>query len=168
LHAPAAIKCSKSPTQIREDPKFLSTSDQVYDEGICFFSKSGEQIANYPKQHSVNLTAKHQDANKWFKPMARILKNLRGKLIDERMITSGTAPSYFLEGLLYNVPVDKFTTSYVDCFINSINWIQEADKSKFVCANEQYYLLREDSTVSWRASKCDEFLAATIELWKQW
>jgi hypothetical protein len=100
--------------------------------------------------------------------MARILKNLRGKLVDEKLIASGLAPSYYLEGLLYNVPNDKFTTSYVDCFVNSINWIQEADKSKFLCANEQYYLLRENSSVSWRASKCDEFLAATVELWKQW
>lgn len=36
----------------------------------------------------------------------------------------GIAPSYYLEGLLYNVPNDKFTTSYQDCFINTMNWIQ--------------------------------------------
>lgn len=154
--------------QYRRYHKFLSTSDQLYDEGICFFSKSGEQIANYPKHHSRNLTAKHQNTNQWFKPMARVLKNLRCKLIDEKVIASDIAPSYYLEGLLYNVPDDKFTTSYEDCFVNCISWIQEADRSKFVCANEQYLLLWEDSPVTWRASKCDEFLAAAIELWNQW
>jgi|SRR6266571_1481824 len=154
--------------QYRRYHKFLSISDQLYDEGICFFSKSGEQIANYPKYHSNNLATKHQNTQKWFKPMARVLKNLRGRLIDEKVIASGVAPSYYLEALLYNVPGDKFTTSYENCFVNSISWIQEADRSKFVCANEQYYLLRENSPVTWRASKCDEFIAAAVELWNQW
>ena len=154
--------------QYRRYHKFLSTSDQLYDEGICLFDKSGVQIANYPKYHSRNLTTKHQTTNQWFKPMARILKNLRCKLIDEKMIASDIAPSFYLEGLLYNVPKDKFTTGYGDCFVNGIKWIQEADKSKFVCANEQYYLLRDNSPVTWRASKCDEFLSAAVELWNQW
>jgi len=154
--------------QYRRYHKFLSTSDQRYDEGICFFSSSSQQIANYPKHHSDNLTTKHQNTQKCFKPMARVLKNLRGKLIDEKMIASGIAPSYYLEGLLYNVPDEQFTASYIDCFVNCINWIHEADRSNFVCANEQYYLLRENSPVTWQASKCDEFIAAAVELWNQW
>ena len=104
----------------------------------------------------------------WFKPMVRVFKNLRGKLIAEDMIANNVAPSYYLEGLLYNVPNEKFTTSYEDCFVSCIDWIQQADRSKFVCANEQYYLLREDSPVTWRAAKCDEFLEAAIKLWSQW
>jgi hypothetical protein len=147
---------------------FLGLSNQAFDEGICFFSGAGECIANYPKQHSTNCTAKHQNTQNWFKPMVRALKNLRGKLIYENMIGNGVAPSYYLEGLLYNVPNDKFRTSYEDCFVNFINWIKQADRSKFVCVNEQYYLLREDSPVTWRAAKCDEFLEATIKLWNQW
>ena len=100
--------------------------------------------------------------------MVRVIKNLRGKLIAEKMIASDVAPSYHLEGLLYNVPNDKFNAGYEDCFINAINWIKKADRSKFVSANEQYYLLWEDSPVTWRASKCDEFLAAAVKLWNQW
>lgn len=154
--------------QYRRYHRFLSLSDQRYDEGICFFSGSGVEIVNYPKYHSSNLTTKHQNTGKWFKPMVRVFKNLRGKLIAENLIASGVAPSYYLEGLLYNVPDDKFTASYEECFINCINWIQKADRSKFVCANEQYYLLWEDSPVTWRPSKCDEFLVATVKLWNQW
>ncbi len=146
----------------------MSISDQLFDEGICFFSKSGEKIANYPKYHSDNLTTKHKNSQKWFKPMARVLKNLRGKLIDEKMIAGGVAPSYYLEGLLCNVPDEKFNTSYADCFANCLGWIQEADRSKFLCANEQYYLLWENSPVTWRSSKCDEFISAAVELWNQW
>jgi len=38
-----------------------------YTSGICFFTPSGDRIANYPKQHSANCTKKHQDTNEWFK-----------------------------------------------------------------------------------------------------
>ena len=148
--------------------KFLSNSEQTYDEGICFYTNTGTEIVNYPNQHSENLTTKHQGTSKWFKPMARILKNMRSRLIADGMLENGVSPSYFLEGLLYNVPNDKFGKSYDDTFVNAINWILEADRTKFLCANEQYYLLFEDSPVTWRAEKCDKFLEAAVDLWKQW
>lgn len=154
--------------QFRRYHKFLSNSDQSYDDGICFYTSSGERIANYPKQHSDNLTKKHQSTSEWFKPMARILKNIRGRLITEGMIESGVAPSYYLEGLLYNVPDAHFGQSYSDSFTSAINWLHGADRSDFVCANQQYYLLRDNSSVSWRADKCDSFLAAATDLWNQW
>jgi hypothetical protein len=152
--------------QFRRYYKFKGKSDQSYDEGICFYNAAGIRIVNYPKQHSANLTIKHQNTNKWFKPMVRVLKNLRGKLVDDRLITADVAPSYYLEGLLYNVPNEQFTTSYQDCLVNAMNWIQnEADKSKLVCANEQYYLLWENSHTSWSKADCEAFLKAAIELW---
>lgn len=154
--------------QYRRYHKFLSNSDQLYDEGICFYTNSGTKIANYPKQHSVNLTAKHQGTSKLFKPMARILKNMRSQLIKENMLENGDAPSYYLEGLLYNVPNDKFGKNYEETFVNAIEWILDADRSKFVCANEQYCLLFEDSPVTWRTEKCNKFLNAAVELWNQW
>lgn len=154
--------------QYRRYLKFNSTSDQSYDEGICFYTNAGIQIANYPRQHSENLTTKHQGTPKMFKPMARILKNMRSRLVAEGMLENGVAPSYYLEGLLYNVPNNKFGTSYEDTFVNAINWILEADRTKFVCANEQYYLLFKDSPVTWRTEKCDQFLTAAVDLWKQW
>lgn len=154
--------------QYRRYHKFLSVSDQAYDEGICLFNSAGECIANYPKQHSENCTAKHQATNGLFKPMVRIIKNMRSKAIAEAMIEPGIAPSYYLEGLLYNVPNEKFSGSFEYAFVNCINWILEADRSKFLCANEQYYLLHEDSHVTWREANCTKFLGAACELWNQW
>ena len=52
--------------QYRRYHKFLSLSDQVYDEGICFLTGSGECIADYPKQHSANCTAKHRASQNRF------------------------------------------------------------------------------------------------------
>lgn len=154
--------------QYRRYHNFTSVSDQDYHEGICFYTSSGEQIANYPKQHSANLTRKHQNTSMQFKPMVRVLKNMRSRLISDGMLANGVAPSYYLEGLLYNAPNELFGKSYADTFVNTINWIRAADRSNFVCANEQYYLLREGSPVTWRADKCDAFLNASVELWNQW
>ena len=47
------------------------------------------------------------------------------KLANDSVIEGKIAPSYYLEGLLYNVPDDKLTTDYEECFVNAINWIQK-------------------------------------------
>ncbi len=156
-------------TQFRRYSKFRSTSDSEYVEGICFFNAVGERIANYPKQHSANLTTKHQASSKWLKPMARVFKNMRSRMVDDGLIKAGIAPSYYLEGLLYNVPNEELTSSYEDCVVNTLNWYrQKAKKVDFVCANEQYYLLRDGSHTCWPQANCDAFIEAAIELWNEW
>jgi hypothetical protein len=149
--------------------QFNNLYDQNYVSGICFWDSAGNRIANYPKQHSANLTKKHQSSGQWLKPMVRILKNMRTKLANESIIEGTIAPSYYLEGLLYNLPDDKFTTDYEECFVNAINWIQkDADKSKLLCANEQYYLLWENIPTSWPKANCEKLLAEVIKLWNEW
>lgn len=69
-------------TQFRRYFKFRSASDSEYVEGICFFNAAGERIANYPLQHFANLTAKHQASLKWLKPMVRVLKNIRSRMVE--------------------------------------------------------------------------------------
>jgi hypothetical protein len=149
--------------------RFNSISDESYDEGICFFDKDHNRISNYPNQHSENLTAKHQSSGQRLKPMIRVLKNLRSCLIDKGMLAAGKAPSYYLEGLLYNVPNDRFSNSYGDTFANAINWIQqEADKTKLVTANGQFYLLRDGLKTCWPTADAEQFLNAAIRLWSEW
>jgi hypothetical protein len=136
--------------------------------GVCFFTSSNQRIVNYPKQHSANCTTKHQATNQWFKPMVRILKNMRTRLVDDGLIQDGIAPSYFLEGLLYNVPNDKFGGSYSNTFIAALNWILQADRNNFLCANEQYYLVRDSVPMCWPTANCDRFLNALTSLWNDW
>lgn len=155
--------------QYRRYSKFNGISDQSYAEGICFWDSTGESIANYPKQHSTNLTQKHQSTNKYLKPMIRVLKNMRSQLVDNDVIKAGVAPSYYLEGLLYNVPDSKYGDDYQDCFVSAINWIQnEADKQKLLCANEQYYLIRDGAKTCWPVADSEAFLTAAIDLWNNW
>ena len=140
----------------------------LYVPGICFFTSAGKQISNYPKLHSANLTAKHQATYQWFKPMVRILKNMRSRLIDDGALAAGSAPSYFIEGLLYNVPNDKFGTSYGDSFVAAMNWILKADRTQFVTPSGQHYLSRDGAPECWPCSHCTTFIDETVKLWNEW
>jgi len=139
-----------------------------YEEGICFWNDAGKRIANYPRHHSANCTTKHKNTSGYFKPMVRILKNMRSKLVDDGVLAAGIAPSYYIEGLLYNVPTDKFGGTFGDSFVAAINWMREAERTNFVCANEQYYLLRDDAETCWPIANGDSFRKAVTKLWNEW
>jgi hypothetical protein len=119
---------------------FNSLQDEKYYRGISFFTFDNTRIDNFPKYHSQNLTAKHQATKSRFKPAIRMFKNIRSKLIERESIANGEAPSYFIEGLLYNVP----------------------------CANDLYYLLRDSSPMCWPEANGEKFISAAISLWNKW
>lgn len=154
--------------QYRKYTKFVNVYDTEFIEGICFFTNDGTQIVNYPKQHSDNSSWKHRNTNQYYKPMVRILKNMRNKLVDDGLLEDGLAPSYFIEGLLYNAPHNLFGSGYGNTFMATINWLNKADRSKFVCVNDQYYLLHPTSPVTWRAEKCETFIRAICRMWNDW
>jgi hypothetical protein len=138
-----------------------------YTPGIIF-PAAQEDVINYPKQHSQYLTAQHKQTGEMLKPMVRILKNIRSWMVENAMLGDRVAPSYFLEGLFFNVPAEQYVaSSYSESLCNGINWILKTDRSKLVCANCQYDLLGE-SNVQWQYRDCDTFLAAICKLWREW
>lgn len=143
---------------------FHSESNQSYDQGILLPTTSGSEIVNYPKLHSENCTVKHQSTGSFFKPMVRILKNMRHRLITDGVIADGLAPSYFIEGLLYNVPDNQFNGDFGNSFCNCLNWLRKTDRSKFVCPSKRHWLFG-NSSVQWDDSKCSQFLNALVDLW---
>ncbi len=147
---------------------YSTTTGMQYTSGICFFDTSGKRIVNYPKLHSANCTLKHQGTNSWFKPMVRVLKNMRSKLVDDGVISAGVAPSYFLEGLLYNVPNDKFGSSYGDTFVAAMNWIVGAERDKLICPHGQHWLVRDSAAESWPTGNYSAFMSAVIKMWNAW
>ena len=145
--------------------RYASAFDQHFAEGICFWLPNGTQIINYPKQHSANCTAKHQRTNSWFKPTVRIFKNMRNAMIAKGRLAEGLAPSYFVEGMLYNVPDGNFGASYGNTVVSALNWLNGCDRSKLECANELYFMLNPTSPVTWRLEKFETFLTALIGFW---
>lgn len=154
--------------QYRDYKRFVSTLDQSYDTGILFTSPIGTEIINYPTLHRDNCTAKHQSTKGRFKPTVRMFKNMRGRLIDGGSIAKGSAPSYFIEGMLYNVPDAKFCGSLMDTFGGCVNWLrEEADLPKLVCANNKHWLFGS-SSVQWSQDDGRHYLNALAALWNGW
>ncbi|MBR0842929.1 nucleotidyltransferase [Bradyrhizobium liaoningense] len=149
------LVCAK----LRRYYTFPAYGDPLYVDGICFFLPEGTRIENFPEKHSANCTQKHQDTRQWFKHTVRIFKNLRNAMIEKKIVEDGLAPSYFIEGMLYNVPKERYGGSEQLNFKDVLNWLISADRDKFVCANEQFKLLG-NGHVTWPAANCTRFLSA--------
>ena len=148
---------------------FKSQSNESHVTGMCFFASDGTRIANYPNQHCENLTTKHQATSNNLKPLIRIFKNMRSKMVDEGLIVKGSAPSYYVEGLLYNVPNDQFSGDLQDITLKILGWLNKTtDRSDFVCANKHYYLLRDGYPTCWPCEDGANFIKAAQKLWDDW
>ncbi|NKK72475.1 nucleotidyltransferase [Rhizobium leguminosarum bv. viciae] len=150
--------------QHRHYDSYPAVGAPSYREGIVFWLKDGTKIVNYPKQHSENCTRKHQDTNSYFKNTVRIFKNMRNRIIDEGRIVEGIAPSYFLEGLLSNVPNQFFAGTYTQTVTNCINYVLVSDTTQFTCANKNHWLIR-DAPVCWSPSKFETYMKALKAYW---
>lgn len=154
--------------EIRRYIRYRSAADNLFHKGICFWTADGVQIVNFPKQHSDSCTAKHQATDGWFKPVVRIVKNMRNAMVDAGYLAEGVAPSYFLEGMLYNVPNENFGTRYEDTVVRALNWVINCDRTRLVCANELNPLCDPASPVAWRAEQLQAFLDAAVRYWNDW
>jgi len=142
--------------------RYKTVNSYDYIEGMCFWSRNdNRQIINYPKFHYDKGVVKHQSSSRWYKSSVRMFKNIRNS------IHGDSTPSYFLECMLYNVPNDKFGTSYSDTFCNVVNWLNGADLSDFVCQNCQLSLCGS-SQEQWDTTQAGQFIRNLISLWNNW
>jgi hypothetical protein len=152
----------------RRYTRYLSASNQDYAEGICFWTKDGSYIVNFPKQHSENCTLKHQASRNSFKPNVRVLKNMRNAMVNQGYIREGVAPSYFLEGMLWNIPGEVFSLNFGDTFLRTQLWLNQIDASMLQCANGMHWLIRDGEPVCWNISDYQTFLSASNKFWREW
>ncbi|MBO9429593.1 nucleotidyltransferase [Sulfitobacter sp. R18_1] len=136
-----------------------------YHVGVNFFSSDGDRIVNFPKQHKKNCTSKHQATNGRFKSNVRVLKNLRNAMVNDGYLKKGIAPSYFLEGMLWNVPNQNFVAGYQQSFENYICWLERCNVSDLSCANDLHWLIRENSNICWSLQGFQTFLTAARQYW---
>jgi hypothetical protein len=142
--------------------------DQTFLEGVLFITTNGTHIINYPKQHSENMMTKHQAAGNRLKPMVRIYKNIRNKMIERGIIEVATAPSYFIEGMLSNVPAEHFGGNYQRSVEACWDWINTCDHGSLVCANGIHPLVRDNTATSWPIRGYIDFLQGVRKLWSEW
>ncbi len=136
-----------------------------YYTGICFWATDGRVFINFPKQHKENCKGKHQNTQEQFKPSVRILKNMRKAMADEGYLPDGVAPSYFLEGMLYNVPDQYFGVQYQPTIENCLRWLEQCDSEKLVCANCLHWLIRDSQVECWNLGDFQLFLDSARRYW---
>ncbi len=87
-------------------------------------------------------------------------------MIAEGLLDDGAAPSYFIEGMLYNVPNDQFGGSYQHTWANCFNYIVTANRDELVCANHMHWLVRDNSPTSWPVANFHAFTGALKKYWE--
>ena len=165
LNADVIVCC-----QYRLYRSFRSTTVQDYIEGITFWRSDGTQIINYPRQHLSACTQKHKVTNEWFKPVVRIVKNIKSRMIEDRLLGDDVAPSYFVEGLLWNAPKECYGGSFSDSIVSVYNHLinsTDAQWDKWICPNGVYYLFG-NRPEQWTKQKCRTFLQAFKTYWENY
>jgi predicted nucleotidyltransferase len=104
---------------------FPSFVGQVFTEGVQFYASGNRKIVNYPKRHTRACAQKDNWTGGKYRRVVRVAKNARNKLIaeDETKIRVGTAPSYFLESLLWNVPDHCYRGGTEDAYRRTVDWL---------------------------------------------
>lgn len=154
--------------QYRKYRRFQTTGNQDYVSGIVFYTRDDvRKVINFPKPHYENGVAKHQNTSQWYKPVVRIFKNMRTYLVDHNMLSKESAPSYFLECLIYNVPNTSFGQSYQNSFCNAVNWLDACNLDNLMCQNGQLALFG-NTPEQWSTTSARATLAALIKLWNTW
>ena len=83
-------------------------------------------------------------------------------------IQKAKAPSYFLEGMLSNVPNQLFGGQFSATFENAIGWLKKANSQGLLCANGIHWLVRDGHHVCWKSSDYQSYLGAAEKFWDEW
>lgn len=95
-------------------------------KGIEFITDNHIPVRSFPVQHYQNGCIKNRLTLTKYKAIVRILKNIRNELIEQQTITDETMTSFFLESLVWNVPVNVFRQrTYADVTKNIIRQIHD-------------------------------------------
>lgn len=106
---------------------FPSFEAQSFVDGVQFYTPEDREIVNYPKRHVRACAQKDFWTAGRYRKVVRVAKNARNALVadDETTINPGTAPSYFLESLLWNVPDRCYRGDIQDTYRQAVGWLQE-------------------------------------------
>ncbi len=125
---------------------------------------NGRRVVNWPDQNYANGTSKNESTQHRFKSLVRILKRLRNKMDDERVIQASPIPGYLIECLVWNVPNPGFgheaLTSDVRWALAHLfnNTMRFEDCQDWGEINELKYLLR--TSQRWTLEQVHSFVSA--------
>ena len=88
-------------------------------------------------------------------------------MVDDHYLRDGVAPSYFVEGMLWNVPNLNFTDSHQKTIETSLAWLDKSDSGQLLCANNLHWLIRDGVLVCWNIGDYVNFLSTVHRYWRE-
>jgi hypothetical protein len=138
------------------------------EDGIAFFLPDEHRwIVSYPKQHYKRGLRKERATNNRFKRTIRMFKATRGYLIDNNQLQNDTAPSYFIECLLYNAPNEIFRRRLVDSYKSIVEYLSTTNLRLMKSQNGKRELFGSSPDL-WSERKARRFIRALARLWDRW
>ena len=155
------IKLAKDEVQADADLVVTLT----YKSGIGFYLPDKMRwVVSYPQQHHSRGSKKEASTSGQLKRTVRMFKAARNQLVDTKALTKDDASSYFIEGLLYNVPDQLFKWKLALPYVGIMKWLKPAKLKRIKCQNGHMPLFglgREQ----WSIKKALAFVRAMQELW---
>ena len=138
-------------------------------DGIVFWAADGRCIVNWPQQHHDNGVAKHESTGGNYRPSVRMFKNARRVAVERGLLSAGVTPSYFLQGLLSNVPDELFGPDREQTYLDVVNWLTQWRWSmhQFRCQNGVETLFGA-SPEQWNLNDAGATVEGLVNLWNSW
>jgi len=139
-----------------------------YGAGLAFYLPDEHRwVVSYPEQHYANGLKKEKTTNNRFKRTIRMFKSSRNHLQGNRLIKEGTAPSYFIECLLYNVPDKLFRPRLNESYTGIVEYLKTTNLQDVKCQNEILELFGSSKDL-WDQDEARTFIRALGRLWEEW
>lgn len=94
------------------------TDEIIY--GVAFKPDKGDLIKNFPQQTYDNGVARNNDTGRQHKRVIRILKRLRGRMLDDKVAAAGPSPSFLIECLVWNADLAAFSNDNYTAILRHI------------------------------------------------
>jgi hypothetical protein len=137
--------------------------------GVQFFDSAGNPVINYPKYHIARGEAKNHvtRTSGQYKSTIRVFKNFRNYMVGKGFLAEVITPSYFVEGLLYNVPDNLFIGQLSNTVPAILTHLWQTPYSGFLCQNGVVPLIGNGVT-QWPEDKFLAFRAAAVNTWNNY
>ena len=136
--------------------------------GITFYLPGEHRwVVSYPQQHYTRGLKKERGTEGRYKRTVRMFKAARNHLVKNDAISGGTAPSYFIECLLYNVPDGLFKSSLGQSYSGIMEYLAATEIQRFECQNGVRELFGPSRDL-WSVKKAHKYIRALERLWVKW
>jgi hypothetical protein len=139
-----------------------------YENSITFYLPDERRwVVSYPQQHHTKGLKKERVTDGRYKRTIRMFKAVRNHLVEGNVIKSKTAPSYFIECLLYNVPNGFFRPSLSQSYSGIVEYLKTAKLQQFRCQNGVRELFGPSRDL-WNMDEAKQFIRVLGRLWDNW